>query len=108
MTEQSKYKYIIHVDGNVAAYRLLKSMLTGSAILRVESEYILWVDHLLKAGVHYIPVKHDLSNLEEVVDWCKKHDTKVKKIAEAGYQFAKQALTKEFIQDSFAKLLWKL
>lgn len=108
ITEQSKYKYIIHVDGNVAAYRLLKSMLTGSAILRVESEYILWIDHLIKAGVHYIPVKHDLSNLQEVVNWCKKNDSKVKKIAEAGYDFAKKVLTKQYVQDSFAKLLWKL
>ena len=40
MEEQSKYKYIIHIDGNVNAYRLLNSMLTGSLILRVKSEYI--------------------------------------------------------------------
>ena len=37
--EQSEYKYIIHIDGNVNAYRLLSIMATGSLILRVKSQY---------------------------------------------------------------------
>lgn len=108
LTEQSKFKYMIHVDGNVAAYRLLKTMLLKSTILKVEGEYLLWVDYLLKPWKHYIPVKSDLSNLEEMVNWCKENDSKAKKIAEAGYEFATKVLTKQYVQDSFAKLLWKL
>lgn len=108
MSEQAKHKYIIHIDGNVAAYRLLTTMLTGSLILKVEGDYTLWVDHLLKNGKHYVSVKSDLSNLEEVIEWCKKHDKKCKKIAMNGYEFAKQALTKSYIDASFAKVLWSV
>jgi len=105
ITEQSKYKYIIHVDGNVAAYRLLKSMLTGSLILRVESEYTIWADDTLKDGTHYISVKDDLSDLEEKVKWCSENDLQCKKIAEHGLKFAKKVLTKVFLQKYFQKLL---
>jgi len=108
MSEQANHKYIIHIDGNVAAYRFLGSMLTGSLILKVEGPYTLWIDHLLKPGKHYIPVKADLSDLLEVIAWCKKHDDKCKQIALKGYEFAKMALTKDYIDASFAKVLWSL
>jgi hypothetical protein len=106
MSEQANHKYIIHIDGNVAAYRLLGTMMTGSLILKVEGPYTLWVDHLLRPLKHYVPVKADLSDLLEVLEWCKNHDAKCKKIALAGYEFAKNALTKDYIDASFAKVLW--
>jgi len=108
MVEQAGYKYIIHIDGNVAAYRFLTSMLTGSLILKVKGDYTLWIDHLLKPGKHYIEVKEDLSDLEEKVEWCKAHDEECKKIAQSSLKFAKKALTKEYINASFAKVLWNL
>jgi hypothetical protein len=103
--QQSKYKYIIHVDGNVVAYRLLKSMLTNSVILRVKSDFIHWCDSELKPGIHYIQIKEDLSDLREKLDWCKSHDAECEKIARAGYDFANRVLTDESIQYAFVKLL---
>jgi hypothetical protein len=44
LKEQSRFKYIVHIDGNVNAYRLLTTMKTGSVILRVVSEYTSWAD----------------------------------------------------------------
>lgn len=108
MEKQSDYKYIIHVDGNVVAYRLLKSMLTHSLILRVKSDYIHWIDHLIQPGEHYIEIKSDLSNLKSKLEWCKKNDTKCKEIAKNGYEFAKQILSKDYIEESISKLLWKV
>jgi hypothetical protein len=105
ITEQSSYKYIVHVDGNVVAYRLLKSMLTGSLILRVQSEYIHWADHLMEEGKHFISVKSDLSDLNEVLDWCSKNDSKCRKIAEQGMKFATRVLNTEFLQKYFISLL---
>jgi hypothetical protein len=105
ITDQSKYKYIINVDGNVAAFRLLKSMLTGSLILRVKSEYTIWADHLLQEGKHYVSVASDLSDLNSVLDWCDQNDSKCKKIAEQGKRFAEKVLTKEFLQKYFIELL---
>jgi len=103
---QSGYKYIIHIDGNVAAYRLLKMMTTGSLILKVKGPYILWVDHLLKDKQHYVEVAEDLSDLESVMQWCRDHDSECREIARRGMEFAQKALTKEFVDASFAKILW--
>jgi len=105
LDQQAKHKYIIHVDGNVLAYRLLKMMLLGSVILRVESPYIHWLDHRMKAGKHYIATKPDLSDLEERIQWCIAHDKKCKTIAERAKKFAEEALSPEFMKSYFEKLL---
>ena len=105
MEEQSKYKYIIHIDGNVAAYRLLKTMLLGSVILKVEGKYLLWVEQLLQDGVNYIKIKEDLSDLIEKIEWCNSHSEECKVIAENGVELAKKILNKDYIDDSFLKIL---
>lgn len=108
MIEQSKYKYIIHVDGNVNAYRLLTTMLTGSLILRVDSQYTSWVDHLIKPNKHYIMIRPDLSDLVEKIQWCIRHDNKSSEIARNGYEFAKNALQQDYIKSSIENILWKV
>jgi len=105
MGKQAEYKYIIHVDGNVLAYRLLKSMLLGSVILRVNSPYVHWLDHVMKPDKHYIEVKADLSDLEAKVSWCIDHDAKCKKIAENAKKFAVKALSPAFMRKYFEGLL---
>jgi hypothetical protein len=105
LEEQAKHKYIIHVDGNVLAYRLLKMMLLGSVLLRVESPYVHWLDHRMKAGKHYISIKSDLSDLDEQIEWCKQNDKKCKKIAETAKKFAEEALSPEFMKSYFENLL---
>jgi len=108
MDEQSKYKYIIHIDGNVNAYRLLTTMCTGSLVLRVNSEYRSWVDHLIQPGVHYLKIKHDLSDLESKIEWCLKNDAKCKEVAKNGLEFAMSVLQKDFMKTYFQKILWSV
>jgi len=108
MAEQSNYKYIIHIDGNVNAYRLLTTMRTGSLILRVSSVYRSWVDHLIKPDIHYIQIKPDLSDLESSIEWCMDNDDKCRQIAQNGLDFAISVLQKEFIKRYFQKMLWSL
>jgi ubiquitin C-terminal hydrolase len=103
--QQSEYKYLIHVDGNVLAYRLLKSMMTKSVILRVKSDFVHWADKYMKPSEHYIEIKSDLSDLQEKVDWCKEHDEECKKIAEAGYDFATRVLQDNVLQTAFVNIL---
>lgn len=106
MADQSNYKYIIHVDGNVNAYRLLTTMATGSLILRVTSQYKSWVDHMINHMTHYVPVKANLSDLLGVIQWCKKNDTECKKIAKAGMEFARSILSEAYIKGYIKQLLW--
>ena len=108
MADQSRYKYIIHVDGNVNAYRLLATMLTGSLILRVTSQYTSWVDHMIQHKVHFVPVKADLSDLLDVIRWCKQNDDKCREIANNGMEFARSILSKKYIQSYVQNTLWSL
>lgn len=105
--EQAGYKYIVHIQGHVAAFRLSLELSMGSTILLVESEYSLWFIHLLKPFVHYIPVKSDLSDLIDTIKWCKENDDKCKEIAQNAKTFFKKYLQKDGIFDYLQALLYK-
>ncbi len=47
----------------------------------------------MKPFVHYIPVKQDLSDLIDRIEWARSHDKEVQKIAKQGYIFIKNSLT---------------
>jgi hypothetical protein len=109
--EQAMYKYIIHVQGHVAAFRLTRELSYGSLILKVESEWKTWYSDSLigwRAGdnsvegrklrqmAHYIIIDSDLSNLISTIEWC----TENKRNDEICEQIAKRALN--FYNDHFA------
>ena len=100
------YKYIIHIDGNVADYSILDSMATGCVVLKVEGNFLSWVDHLIEDGTHYVGVKGDLSNLMEKISWCMENDEICKKIANEARLFASRVGQKDYVNDSFLKTLW--
>ena len=110
MEEQSSYKYIIHVDGNVNAYRLLTTFMTGSLILRVKSSFTSWFDHLIQPfdylkrvrddepiNGHFIWINNDLSNIKQVIRWCLNNDKICKQIALNSLHFYQKVSKKEFI-----------
>ena len=113
MSEQSTYKYIIHIDGNVHAYRLLTTMRTGSVILRVKSDYTSWIDHLLDqeeaTGKRmYVPVRADLSDLISQIEYCEKHSDECKAIADRAKEFAERAMTMSYVINAVEAVMWKL
>lgn len=95
--EQSRFKYIVNIDGHVAAFRLSMELATKSVILKVESEFKLWYSSLLRPYVHYVPVKADLSNLLEQIEWCQQHDAECEGIAQNAQMFYETVLSKEGI-----------
>lgn len=105
--EQSKYKYIIHIEGHVSAFRLSQEMNMGSLLLIVKSKWYIWYQHLLEPYIHYIPIKSDLSDIYEKIKWCKENDEQCKKIVENCRLFYKKYLCKDSILDYFQKLLYE-
>jgi hypothetical protein len=82
--EQSKYKYLVYVDGHCAACRYGFMMRLGGVILKVEPRQVadrMWYFPLLKPYHDHIPVKPDLSDLEEKIRWCRANDDKCREIA---------------------------
>ncbi|CAH2225322.1 KDEL motif-containing 2 [Pelobates cultripes] len=88
-----KYKYQVNVDGTVAAYRFPYLMLGDSLVLKQASPYYEHFYSALKPGKHYIPIKRNLSDLIEKIQWAKENDEKARKIAKEG-----QALARELLQ----------
>jgi hypothetical protein len=108
LDEQSRYKYIINIDGHVSAYRLSSEMGSGSVILLVMSNNKLWFTDMLIPYVHYVPVLEDLSDLYSQIIWCKNHDTECKIIAENAKKFRDTYLSKTgiltFLRDTLTQL----
>ena len=104
-TEQSVSKYILNIDGNVAAYRLLTWMQTGSVIFKVKGPFRVWYEDKLVDKKTVIEVKEDLSDLAEQYEWCLKNDAKCKKIAERAMKVSKTLLTLDRVNKDFKKKL---
>jgi hypothetical protein len=104
MAEQSQYQFILHVDGNVNAYRLLYTMSTGSVLLRVMSEYTSWAEQYLVENEHYIAIAPDLSNLKLKMEWCMKNPRKCKDISERAQRLARTMLSRDFLDNYFSMI----
>ena len=72
-----QYKYQINVDGTVAAYRFPYLMGGGSLILKQDSQYYEHFYHHLEPWVHYVPLKRDLGDIVEKLQWALDHDDQV-------------------------------
>lgn len=95
LEEQSRYKYIIHIQGHVQAFRLSIELAMRSVILLVDCPYKLWFEHKLIPYKHYVPVASDLSDLIQQLEWCQTHDEACQEIAENVFAFYETELSKE-------------
>lgn len=101
----SNYKYILSIEGNIAAFRLSLELGYNSVILLVKSDFYIWYQPLLKPWIHYVPVKKDLSDLVSKIDWCKKNNNKCKIIAKNSFDFYNKYINKNSIFDYMEILL---
>jgi hypothetical protein len=112
MKDQVTSKFIINVEGNSAAYRFGSLFGLGFCILNVQSEYTLWFEQFIKMGTikdnlsdcHCILIKHDLSDLQETIEWCKLHDKECEQISVNAMHFYETYFTKSFIYTYIADL----
>ena len=71
------YKYQISLDGTVASYRLPYLLAGDGLIFKQTSSYYEHFYRDLTPNQEYIPVKKDLSDLIEKLQWAKEHDDEV-------------------------------
>lgn len=106
--QQSEYKYIINVDGHVSAFRLSLELNMGSVILLVDSPWKMWYKDMIKPYVHYVPVKGDLSDIIDIIQWCRDNDDKCEEIASNAREFYNRYLSINGILDYMQKTLVSL
>lgn len=92
--DQCKYKAIFWIDGNCISSNVLWIFGSGSVpIIINETEF--WFKKMLVPWVHYVPVKPDLSDLEEKVCWIFNNDDEARMIAENALEFCRTVLSPE-------------
>ena len=84
MKEHARYKLGLDIDGMANAWGFVDKLLMGSCLLKVASPYEQWFYGDLRPWVHYVPVRADLSDLEERIDWCLANDDAAEAIGRAG------------------------
>lgn len=72
-----QYKYQINIDGTVAAYRLPYLLAGDSVVLKQDSSYYEHFYNELQPWEHYIPIRADLGDLLEKIQWAREHDEEV-------------------------------
>jgi hypothetical protein len=124
--EQAKFKYVIYVEGHSAAYRYGTMMAMGSCVLRVASTADaseLWFFHKLQGlSVVGVGTRSDaewerlvatadhvvvprVSDLPEIIVWCRAHDAWCARMAQNALQFAMRWLSRESILAYWANCL---
>jgi len=88
MTDHASYRYQIDIDGVANAWGFFDKLLMGSCILKVESPYQQWFYDGIRRWEHYVPVRNDLSNLMDRLQWCFDNDAEAQHIAHNGQSFA--------------------
>lgn len=70
-----RYKYLIDVDGYANAWKsCFTKLCSSSVVLKIQSEWEQWYYNRLLPWVHYAPVRSDLSDIVQIIDWCRAHD----------------------------------
>lgn len=105
------YKYILIIDGNCIASNHQWVFGSGSVpIMITHPDNKYWFQSLLTPMKNYVPIKYDLSDLREKIDWLLTHDTEAKEIAESAKEFARHVFSPEFqrkyIRDSVATIVY--
>eukprot|EP00736_Rhodelphis_marinus_P011441 Rmarinus@m.19832 len=85
-------KYLLSIDGTVAAYRMPALIAGNSVVFKQDSVYYEHFYHHMRPYEHYIPVKRDLSDAREQVLWAREHDDEVRQIAKNAREVAREHL----------------
>jgi hypothetical protein len=78
------FRYIVDIDGNASAWSgLFTAMLMGATIFKVASPFGFrqWYYDKLVAWENYIPVKADLSDFDERIEWAFSHPDQCARMA---------------------------
>lgn len=105
LVDHCKYKYLFNFRGVAASFRFKHLFLCGSLVFHVGDEWQEFFYPQLKPWVHYIPVKQDLSDVRELLQFVKENDAIAQEIATRGKQFILNHLKMQDISCYWERLL---
>jgi hypothetical protein len=93
----SNYMAILDVDGNSWSSRFGKLLCTNSLIMKVEPMYVDYFYKYLAPWRHYVPVRSDLRDLLEKIEWSldQSNERRVRQIVSNANQWCRVHMTQE-------------
>jgi hypothetical protein len=101
------HKFAFDIDGNANTWsNLFTRMLLGCCVIKVASprELRQWYYHRLEPWRHYVPVRSDMSDLADKIEWCRGHQAECARIADAGQKLALAMTFETEISDAVRRL----
>lgn len=103
--KMAEHKFIFDIDGFTNTFSgTVWKLASGSVLIKQESHWMQWYYPNLKPWIHYVPLKNDFSNLEEVMGWCLSHDSECEEIAKNAKKFYTERLTYERGKEAFLEV----
>lgn len=93
LKEQLQYKFLVSLQGNDVASGLKWMLYSNSVVMMAKPTICSWaMEDQLKPFVHYLPLKDDFSNLEEVYQWAISNENACIEIANNATRFIEMFL----------------
>lgn len=101
----------VDIDGNTNAWsNLFTRLLFGCCVIKVASpgSYRQWYYHRLEPWKTHVPVRADLADLTEKVEWCRAHSAECAEIAATGQALALTMTAESEIKDAIERINQRL
>jgi len=108
LIDHALFKYLLDVEGNGYSGRVKLLMFSRRPLFLQERPYLEYFYCDLKPFVHYIPVKHDFSDLAERLSWAENHPDQAHTIAAHAYEYAQKTFSTAIAIQQLAKVLLTL
>jgi hypothetical protein len=96
-SQQSRYKYILSIDGTCIASSHMWVFCSGAVpIIVTHPDNNFWFKNYLKHMENCVLIKYDLSDLCTTITWLVEHDKEAQQIAENAVNLSKLIFTPEF------------
>lgn len=90
-----EYRAIIDIGGNGYSGRIKWLLFSRRPILMVQRMHVEYFHHELKPWEHYVPVRMDLSDIVEKVNWTLENGKEAREMSERALSFALENFTEE-------------
>lgn len=116
MADFQRYMAILDMDGNSWSSRFASLLCYNSVVVKIEPQYVEYFYNDLQPWTHYIPVKNDLSDLNENVAWAldKANEETVQEIINSANDWCAQRMVPEDLAhdlldtwESYVRLLYR-
>ncbi|WP_329347151.1 glycosyl transferase family 90, partial [Vibrio natriegens] len=89
--EQLNYKFLLAIEGNDVATNLKWAMSSNSLVIMSKPRYETWfMEGRLQAGIHYVEVKADYSDLIEKMEYYIAHPEEAEAIIQNAHEWVEQ------------------